>query len=77
MNGNNLLARTIKNTSTRIDKTCKNKCFTYNPQTDDCIITNTHISLRDCSDVKNGTKYHYITPCELNVDTLQYAFNNG
>lgn len=68
---NNISRRTNANVTK-----CKTKCQTYNPRLENCVVTNTHISLRDCSNPKK-TQYHYITPCELNVDLLQYAFNEG
>lgn len=81
-----------RNTNIRVKTICKTKCNTVKSiksiktiktiksitksTIDDCVITNTHISLRDCSS-DDRTKYHYITPIELSVDTLQYAFDNN
>ena len=72
-------------TNIRVKSVCKNKCNldtvknntrkTNLSRIDDCVITNTHISLRDCSNKDSITRYNYITPIELSVDTLQYAFD--
>jgi len=72
-------------TNVRIKKKCTKKCNSRSHNTqknpysgiNDCVITNTHISFRDCTNKAGVTQYHYITPTELSVDTLQYAFNNG
>lgn len=42
-----------------------------------CVVTNTTIGLKDCSYMDGKTRYHYIRPTELAVDTLQWAFNTG
>ena len=42
-----------------------------------CVVSNTTIGLKDCSSPDSKTRYHYIRPTELAVDTLQWAFNNG
>jgi len=87
---NNPQKKTSKrNINLRIKTICSQKCNSrsYNATQDkyasadtdinDCVITNTHISFRDCTNKDGITRYHYITPTELSVDTLQYAFNNG
>lgn len=40
-----------------------------------CVITNTTIGLKDCTNPDGKTRYHYIRPTELATDTLQWAFN--
>ena len=42
-----------------------------------CVVTNTTIGLKDCLSRDGKTRYHYIRPTELAVDTLQWAFNTG
>jgi hypothetical protein len=42
-----------------------------------CVITNTTIGLKDCINPDGKTRYHYIRPNEIAVDTLQWAFNTG
>jgi hypothetical protein len=42
-----------------------------------CVVTNTTIGLKDCTHPDGKTRYHYIRPTELAVDTLQWAFNTG
>ena len=42
-----------------------------------CVVTNTTIGLKDCTHPDGKTRYHYIRPTELAVDTLQYAFDTG
>ena len=42
-----------------------------------CVITNTTIGIKDCTNPNGKTRYHYIRPTELAVDTLQWAFNTG
>lgn len=65
-----------KATNARVTQ-CKTKC-----QSDEasklgaCVVTNTTIGVKDCTYQKDGiTRYHYIRPCELAVDILQYAVN--
>jgi hypothetical protein len=68
-------------TNLRVNEICKLKCkdkpSNSKTKIDKCVPTNVHISFRDCNNKDGITQYHYITPCELSVDTLQYAFNTG
>ena len=65
-----------KQTNIRTQK-CKTKCTPEENTINECVITNTHISLRDCGNPDGITRYHYITPSELSVDSLQYAFDTN
>lgn len=65
-----------KMTNERVAK-CRIPCLVNeNGGIGSCVITNTTISLKDCTTPDNSTLYHYIKPIELAVDTLQYVFNN-
>ena len=66
-----------RKTNLQIKNKCKNQCDSIDEFLDECVTTDTHISMRDCSDPNGDTYYHYITPCELSVDTLQIAINNN
>jgi hypothetical protein len=68
------ILRQTKQTNERV-QICKTKCKDYEKTINDCVITNTTLSFRDCTN-PGKTLYHYVRPCELSVDSLQYAFNN-
>jgi len=67
-----------KATNARVAK-CKIKCQKEDhAKLGTCVLTNTTMGIKDCMHQKDGiTRYHYIRPCELAVDTLQYAFNTS
>jgi len=77
---NSIIKRITNNKVSR----CKTKCASELGESGGigiCVKTNTHIGLKDCTQLDSSgnpkTIYHYIRPCELAVDTLQYAIDTG
>jgi len=74
-NDKNTIYRTITNERVaKCNKACKED---ERGRIGSCVITNTTIGLKDCTNPDGKTRYHYIRPTELAVDTLQWAFNTG
>jgi hypothetical protein len=75
MDSRRFFGNTRKKNNNRVSK-CNTDC-TSDVDLDFCVITDTHISVRDCLNWRAQKKYHYITTCELSTDTLQYAITNS